>query len=42
MSDPVLKMLWLYPEHMKGALVAVREVLDEMRVSNGGPALAAE
>ena len=32
----------LYPEHMKGALTAVREVLDEMRVSNGGPALAAE
>ena len=32
----------LYPEHMKGALAAVREVLDEMRVSNGGPALAAE
>lgn len=32
----------LYPEHMKGALAAVRQVLDEMRVSNGGPALAAE
>jgi 2-aminoethylphosphonate-pyruvate transaminase len=32
----------LYPEDMKGALKAVREVLDEMRVSNGGPALAAE
>jgi len=32
----------LYPEDMKGALAAVREVLDEMRVSNGGPALAAE
>jgi 2-aminoethylphosphonate-pyruvate transaminase len=32
----------LYPEHMEGALLAVREVLDEMRVSNGGPALAAE
>src|SRR6266436_6239319 len=32
----------LYPGHMKGALAAVREVLDEMRVSNGGPALAAE
>jgi len=30
------------PEHMKGALAAVREVLDELRVSNGGPALAAE
>jgi 2-aminoethylphosphonate-pyruvate transaminase len=28
--------------HMNGALAAVREVLDEMRVSNGGPALAAE
>ncbi len=28
--------------HMQGALAAVREVLDEMRVSNGGPALAAE
>jgi hypothetical protein len=27
---------------MKGALAAVREVLDELRVSNGGPALAAE
>lgn len=32
----------LYPDHMKGALAAVREVLDELRVSNGGPALAAE
>jgi 2-aminoethylphosphonate-pyruvate transaminase len=32
----------LYPENMTGALKAVREVLDEMRVSNGGPALAAE
>jgi 2-aminoethylphosphonate-pyruvate transaminase len=32
----------LYPQHMEGALLAVREVLDEMRVSNGGPALAAE
>ena len=32
----------LYPEHMKGALAAVRDVLNEMRVSNGGPALAAE
>ena len=32
----------LYPNHMKGALAAVREVLDELRVSNGGPALAAE
>lgn len=32
----------LYPEQMKGALAAVREVLDEMRVTNGGPALAAE
>jgi 2-aminoethylphosphonate-pyruvate transaminase len=32
----------LYPHDMKGALAAVREVLDEMRVSNGGPALAAE
>lgn len=32
----------LYPDHMRGALAAVREVLDEMRVSNGGPALAAE
>jgi 2-aminoethylphosphonate-pyruvate transaminase len=28
--------------HMNGALAAVREVLLEMRVSNGGPALAAE
>jgi 2-aminoethylphosphonate-pyruvate transaminase len=32
----------LYPKDMKGALDAVREVLNEMRVSNGGPALAAE
>lgn len=32
----------LYPRDMQGALKAVREVLDEMRVSNGGPALAAE
>jgi 2-aminoethylphosphonate-pyruvate transaminase len=32
----------LFPQHMEGALLAVREVLDEMRVSNGGPALAAE
>ncbi len=32
----------LYPEHMKGALAAVREVLDEMRVTNGGPALMSE
>jgi 2-aminoethylphosphonate-pyruvate transaminase len=32
----------LYPKDMKGALDAVREVLAEMRVSNGGPALAAE
>src|SRR5258708_31509896 len=32
----------LYPDDMKGALAAVREVLDEMRVRNGGPALAAE
>jgi 2-aminoethylphosphonate-pyruvate transaminase len=32
----------LYPEHMKGALAAVREVLDELRVSNGGPALMSE
>jgi 2-aminoethylphosphonate-pyruvate transaminase len=32
----------LYPKDMKGALAAVREVLDELRVSNGGPALAAE
>lgn len=32
----------LYPADMNGALAAVREVLDEMRVSNGGPALAAE
>jgi 2-aminoethylphosphonate-pyruvate transaminase len=32
----------LYPKDMKGALAAVREVLDEMRVSNGGPAMAAE
>jgi len=32
----------LYPKDMKGALDAVRDVLEEMRVSNGGPALAAE
>jgi 2-aminoethylphosphonate-pyruvate transaminase len=32
----------LYPKDMKGALDAVRDVLGEMRVSNGGPALAAE
>lgn len=32
----------LHPEHMTGALAAVREVLDEMRVSHGGQALAAE
>lgn len=32
----------LFPENMQGALDAVREVLAEMRVSNGGPALAAE
>jgi 2-aminoethylphosphonate-pyruvate transaminase len=32
----------LYPKDMAGALDAVREVLAEMRVSNGGPALAAE
>jgi 2-aminoethylphosphonate-pyruvate transaminase len=32
----------LYPKDMQGALAAVRDVLDEMRVSNGGPALAAE
>ena len=32
----------LYPKDMRGALAAVRDVLDEMRVSNGGPALAAE
>jgi 2-aminoethylphosphonate-pyruvate transaminase len=32
----------LYPKDMKGALAAVRDVLDEMRVTNGGPALAAE
>jgi 2-aminoethylphosphonate-pyruvate transaminase len=32
----------LYPKDMQGALAAVREVLDEMRVSNGGPAMAAE
>lgn len=32
----------LYPDQMRGALAAVREVLDEMRVTNGGPALAAE
>lgn len=29
----------LYPKDMQGALDAVREVLAEMRVSNGGPAL---
>jgi 2-aminoethylphosphonate-pyruvate transaminase len=32
----------LYPKDMQGALDAVRDVLTEMRVSNGGPALAAE
>ena len=32
----------LYAKDMKGALAAVREVLDEMRVSNGGPALVSE
>jgi 2-aminoethylphosphonate-pyruvate transaminase len=32
----------LYPDHFKGALAAVRAVLDEMRVSTGQPALAAE
>jgi 2-aminoethylphosphonate-pyruvate transaminase len=32
----------LGPEHMKGALAAVREVLDEMQVGTGQPALAAE
>jgi len=32
----------LHPKDMKGALEAVRDVLEEMRVSNGGPALAAE
>ena len=32
----------LYPKDMQGALDAVRDVLAEMRVSNGGPALAAE
>jgi 2-aminoethylphosphonate-pyruvate transaminase len=32
----------LYPDDMKGALAAVREALDEMRVSNGGPALTSE
>ena len=32
----------LYPKDMQGALAAVRDVLDEMRVNNGGPALAAE
>ena len=32
----------LYPKDMKGALDAVRDVLEDMRVSNGGPALAAE
>ncbi len=30
----------LYPKDMMGALAAVRDVLDEMRVSNGGPALS--
>lgn len=32
----------LFPTDMKGALDAVRDVLEDMRVSNGGPALAAE
>jgi 2-aminoethylphosphonate-pyruvate transaminase len=32
----------LFPENMQGALDAVREVLAEMRVGNGGPPLAAE
>ena len=32
----------IYPKDIEGALAAVRDVLDEMRVSNGGPALAAE
>jgi 2-aminoethylphosphonate-pyruvate transaminase len=32
----------LYPKDMKGAVDAVRDVLEEMRVSNGRPALAAE
>ncbi len=32
----------LNADHMRGALAAVREVLDEMRVTNGGPAMAAE
>lgn len=32
----------LHPTDMKGALDAVRDVLEDMRVSNGGPALAAE
>jgi len=32
----------LYPDDMRGALAAVRDVLDELRVRNGGPALAAE
>ena len=32
----------LYPKDMQGALDAVREVLAEMRVSNGGPALTSE
>jgi 2-aminoethylphosphonate-pyruvate transaminase len=32
----------LYPKDMQGALDAVREVLAEMRVSNGGPALMSE
>ncbi len=31
----------LYPKDMKGALDAVRDVLEDMRVTNGGPALAA-
>jgi 2-aminoethylphosphonate-pyruvate transaminase len=30
----------LYPKDMRGALAAVRGVLDEMRVSNGGPELS--
>jgi 2-aminoethylphosphonate-pyruvate transaminase len=32
----------LYPKDMSGALDAVREVLAELRVSNGGPALMTE
>ena len=32
----------LFPTDMNGALDAVRDVLEDMRVSNGGPALAAE